>query len=155
MMLDTDDLYKKVQVFVVSTRGLNMEMLPGLLMVVAFIVFMLVLHFTYGRKLNRGDQDIRNAGFEFCGYGSRSVLRALWVKNGEVYIGHSLESLVPVEIIKLSEITLGTRLHELEIRCRINGEIKSLRIKGGEIKSLRIKGKENELLTYMDRLGYS
>jgi len=81
---------------------------------------------------------IKNAGFEACGAG-------LWVKDGKAYVGHKLEKLVPIEIIKLSEVTRNSKLIELEIRYRINGEV----------KSVRVRGSQDQLLTYADRLGYS
>ncbi|MCL2527092.1 MAG: hypothetical protein FWE42_01640 [Defluviitaleaceae bacterium] len=92
-------------------------------------------------------QDMSRKGFEYCGSFS---MGALWFKDGEVYLASQYnlakdDEHIRIEIIKVSEVTIGTKLHELEVRYRENGEI----------KSLRVKGSENELLTYMDRLGYS
>jgi len=109
-----------------------------------FIILTIIACLLASRRVKRKKRII-NAGFEFCGHANGLVAKSLWVKDGEVYMGIILESLVPVEIIRFSEITRGTKLRELEIRCRIDGEV----------KSYRLKGSENELLTYMDRLGYS
>ena len=69
----------------------------------------------------------------------------LWVKDSEVYIGGTKENVVPIEVIKLAEVTRNAELYELEIRYRINGEV----------KSARVRDKKDKLLTYADRLGYS
>jgi len=98
---------------------------------------------------NKGKKLMQNEGFEFCGGSTPASaglrLNDLYVKDAEVYIGTKRENLVPIEVIKLSEITRGAKLVGLDVRYRINGEV----------KSLRVKGTKNELLTYMDRLGYS
>ena len=120
-----------------------------MILVFAHLASMLFIFLILPSVNNRKRKLMQNEGFEFCG-GSTPVsaglrLNDLYVKDDEVYIGTKRENLVPIKIIQLSEIARGAKLVGLEVRYRINGEV----------KSLRVKGSKNELLTYMDRLGYS
>ena len=134
--------YKKVHLLIVSERGNIIMPHPILIaVVVALLVIGYLLTLPKKNRLRR----MKNAGYEYCGQTSSLGDMDLWVKDSELYIGGTTENVIPVEIIKLSEITRNAKLHELEIRYRYNGEV----------KSARIRGSQDQLLTYMDQLGYS
>jgi len=107
----------------------------------------------YSKKHAKGNKhDMSQKGFEYCGFFRASAFSwgDLWANDGEVFLAYdrteNIDKFVRIEeIVKISEVTIGTRLHELEIRYRLDGEV----------KTFRVKGSEDELLTYMDRLGYS
>ena len=85
---------------------------------------------SYDSLLNRGDRS-------FCNF---------YIKDGVLYYnkGNNPDDSKPIEVIGVREITRNTRLVQLEVRFRIDGAL----------KSDRIKGSEDELLSIMDRLGY-
>jgi len=112
--------------------------------IIILVLFIIVAAISSIKSRNETIQRMTNAGFGYCGY-LNSIAQYLWAYNGGVYIGDTVENLVAIEVISLSEITKGAKLHELEIRYRINGEV----------KSARVRDSGDKLLTYMDRLGYS
>ena len=119
---------------------------PGVFISVGILVCILTpIVFMLTTKVEKKKNFLTEQGFEYCGLVHLKNSKSLHVKDSEVYIAQNFDNLVPIEIIKLSEITRGTKLIELEIRYRIDGEV----------KSLRVRDSENNLLTYMDRLGYS
>jgi len=119
----------------------------GIVIGVGVVGFFVALHIWATVASMRMTRNMANEGFEHCGQVGN---KHLWVKGNEVRIGShfsgaNLEKFVPIEIIKLSEVTRNAKLIELEIRYRINGEV----------KSARVRDSQDKLLTYADRLGYS
>lgn len=127
-------------------------------MIVFFVVLLIAVFLMwavwYSNKHAKSskEQDMSQKGFEYCGFFRASAFSwgDLWVSDGDVYLAYdktnNVDKFVRIdEVVKVSEVTIGTRLHELEIRYRLDGEV----------KTFRVKGSENELLTYLDRLGYS
>ena len=118
----------------------------GVLIPVSIVVgTILIILWRIAKKDKIKKNFLTEQGFEYCGLVHRRPGNSLHVKDSEVYIAQNFDDLVPIEIIQFNEITRGTKLFELEIRYRIDGEV----------KSLRLRDSENNLLTYMDRLGYS
>ncbi|MDR1329599.1 MAG: hypothetical protein LBK23_08375 [Oscillospiraceae bacterium] len=118
-----------------------MKIIPLLLVIAGWLYFMSILS-----KPRRRAKNLRKLGYEFLAGTSNWVVRSLFMKDGAVYLisKNKLENAVPVEVIGLSEISRNARLIALEIRYRVNGEV----------RAARANGTTNQLLTMMDKLGY-
>jgi len=111
-----------------------------------FVIILAVGLIRRSMRRTSAHRRLKNEGFEW--FGAVDYHQHLWVRDHDdnVYIGGDINNLAPIEVIRLSEITQNARLVALEIRCRVNGEVRSLRVIGRD---------ENDLLKCMDKLGYS
>jgi hypothetical protein len=82
---------------------------------------------------------VRKAGY-------KAVQGVFWEKGGEIFfILHSnLNKATPIEIVEVSEIRRNSHLCGLEMRYRLNGQI----------KQVRFTGTSGQMLTLEDKLGY-
>ena len=105
---------------------------------VGFMVLMFVWMYHRTRKMSK-------AGFEYLrivgsGPGKGSGCN-FYMKNGTVYYntGINPDKARPIEVIDVSEITQNSYLVELEVRFRMDGALRTDRIKGTPNQLLPIK----------------
>ncbi|MDR1328352.1 MAG: hypothetical protein LBK23_01975 [Oscillospiraceae bacterium] len=118
-----------------------MEYMKYVIIVYAIIAYIEI------KDSNRAKR-LKKSGYEFIAASVIVICKCnqLWMKDGVVYLMPKIkaENAVPVEVIGISEVSRNARLIALDIRYRVNGEV----------RSVRRNGTTNQLLTIEDKLGY-